>query len=219
MTTEPSLPERTIAGLHAYLRSTLPTPAKDLPVLDIGCGSGAWLQQLSAIGYTDLLGIDRDVSRFAASGAACRAIDLDRDDPDFGTTRFALMTAIEVIEHLENPGNLFRLISAHLATDGVCLLTTPNVVGLSARLRFLLSGEMPSFDAKGDLTHLFPILPVSFARILPRYSLRLARLSTFPPRGTRIFRYSITLATAVLRFALPDELSGDTLCLEIRRDH
>jgi 2-polyprenyl-3-methyl-5-hydroxy-6-metoxy-1,4-benzoquinol methylase len=56
------LAELTLAGLHEALAATLAhTPGIDLrtnPVLDLGCGCGAWLARLARNGFTDLRGVD-----------------------------------------------------------------------------------------------------------------------------------------------------------------
>jgi ubiquinone/menaquinone biosynthesis C-methylase UbiE len=61
-----ALKERTVAGLHESLVRRLPASLpRDAMVLDIGCGTGASISRLRAHGFTQLHGIDRDVSRLA----------------------------------------------------------------------------------------------------------------------------------------------------------
>ena len=58
------LGERANSGLHESLLGRLPGALKkDDPILDVGCGTGAWLARLHAEGFTDLTGIDRIGSR------------------------------------------------------------------------------------------------------------------------------------------------------------
>jgi 2-polyprenyl-3-methyl-5-hydroxy-6-metoxy-1,4-benzoquinol methylase len=63
------LREMTATGLHAWLLprvQALPGISNDSRVLDLGCGTGAWLQRLHDSGIKDLTGIDCKRERFAA---------------------------------------------------------------------------------------------------------------------------------------------------------
>lgn len=216
-TSDQPLTERTIAGLHESLVRALPPLDRQTPILDIGCGTGAWLERLAGQGFSNLHGTDLDVAQFQTQKATCSAANLDRDDLGLGDRRFGLISAIEVIEHLENPGRLFFHVSQSLTPDGWFLLTTPNIHSVNCRLRFLLTGNLKSFDAKGDPTHIYPVLLTALNRILPRYSLQIVQRWGYPERGSLISRWSTRLASLVLEQVLPEDVPGDTLCLLIRR--
>lgn len=51
-------------------------------------------------------------------------------DSFFFETKFDVITAFDVIEHLSNPGRFLELCSAHLKPGGVVLITTPNAFNL-----------------------------------------------------------------------------------------
>ena len=144
------LAELTLAGLHQALLVKLATLSGiDLqtPVLDLGCGSGAWLARLGRHGFTDLRGVDNGsmVPMEAGNGYICSQADLDNPDLGLGDAKFGLITAIEVLEHMENPGHLLGHVRRHLAADGYFLLTTPNVHSVRARVRFAVSGKARGF--------------------------------------------------------------------------
>lgn len=216
MPAEP-LPERTIAGLHSALLRRLPEISRDAPVLDVGCGSGAWLERLAAAGFRHLHGIDLDEAQFKAGGASCSKGDIDSDEIELGEQKYGLISAIELVEHLENPGRLFKLVSAHLGEGGYFLLTTPNIHSLRCRLKFFLTGRLASFDEKGDPTHIYPVLLTSLQRLLPRYSLEVVERWCYPERGSLIYRRPLKIVAAGLGLVLPDLLPGDILCLLIRK--
>ena len=134
---EKQLVERTILGLHDALMKSLPKLNPHAPILDIGCGTGAWLERLANIGFSNLYGVDIDVKQFKTDKAICSQANLDSDDLTLGH-KFSLITAIEVIEHLENPGRLFYHVQQNLDEDGYFLLTTPNVHSVSCRLKFFI---------------------------------------------------------------------------------
>lgn len=212
-----TLSERTINGLHSVLAQHLPKLRPDTLALDIGCGTGAWLERLSGIGFRHLHGIDLNVQQFQATGATCSRINLDHEEIDLGEQKYGLISAIELIEHLENPGRLFTLVSTYLDDDGYFLLTTPNIHSLRCRLKFLLTGRLASFDEKGDPTHIYPVLLDSLQRLLPRYSLEIVKSWSYPDRGSLIFRRPIKMLSAALGLILPNQVPGDTLCLLIRK--
>ena len=211
------LTERTLQGLHGHLISRLPAISSDAPVLDVGCGTGAWLKRLSVAGFTNLWGIDRNLSALGFTGAKTEVTDLDADVLPFSGQRFELITAIEVVEHLENPGRLYRLFSALLSDTGIALVTTPNIHSLVSRLRHLVKGKLGQFDEKGDPTHVAPLLLDGVARILTRYELAVSARWGYPEKGSVIHRRPFLLAAQILATVLPDTVPGDTLCMVIRR--
>lgn len=213
-----SLAEYTRPGLHSALIEELPEVSQDASILDIGCGTGAWLERLAELNYSALYGIDINMEQFQSNRAKGFQLNLDCDEiPGFGVDRFDLITAIELVEHLENPGRLFRHISNLLAPSGYALVTTPNIHSLIARLRFLLSGRLKGFDEKSNQDHIYPVYLPCLERIIDRYSLEIVRISTHPKRGSTISRGSLRLASYLSSFFLEDKFSGDNLFLLIQR--
>lgn len=211
------LTERTIAGLHSALLQRLPEISHAAPVLDIGCGTGAWLERLATAGFRCLHGIDLDAEQFQASGATCSKGNLDLEEIDLGEQKYELISAIELVEHLENPGRLFQLVSKCLDAKGYFLLTTPNIHSLRCRLKFFLTGRLASFDEKGDPTHIYPVLLTSLQRLLPRYSLEIVESWSYPDKGSLIYRRPLKMMSAGLGLLLPNQVPGDILCLLIRK--
>jgi 2-polyprenyl-3-methyl-5-hydroxy-6-metoxy-1,4-benzoquinol methylase len=215
------LAERTIGGLHEALAARVqPLAEPSAAVLDIGCGSGAWLARLHALGFTNLHGIDRDISQTGFAQASYQRADLD-DVPSHSPDRgcFDLITAIDVLEHLANPGNLFSLAARCLAPNGSLLVTTPNIHSTVCRLRYLVTGKLKQFDDKGDLTHIYPVLLTSLQRVLPRYGFMIAAQWPFPTSGaspTTASR-SLRICSRIIAPFVPEPCSGDVLCLLIQR--
>jgi 2-polyprenyl-3-methyl-5-hydroxy-6-metoxy-1,4-benzoquinol methylase len=213
------LAEWTHGGLHDALLDSLPDLEKELPIVDIGCGTGAWLERLTNLGFINLYGIDLDPNCFEASQATFLRANIDDDCLDFKDQKFSLISAIEVVEHLENPGHLFSFVEKNLMDDGYFLMTTPNIHSLSCRLRFFLTGNLASFDSKGNQTHIYPVLLDALERVLPRYSLKIDRLWGYPASGSVIFRKSTLLSAHLAKlFSIPDKIPGYTLCLLIKRE-
>lgn len=216
---EKKLVERTISGLHDSLIHSLPKLSPDTPVLDIGCGTGAWLERLANIGFSQLYGVDRDTNQFATNKATCLPANLDFDDLGLEDQTFGLITAIEVIEHLENPGRIFYHVARVLKDDGYFLLTTPNVHSISSRLKFLIKGKLASFDEKGDATHIYPVFLHCLNIILPRYSLEIANKWGYPVSGSIKYSKPTQIISNLLVHMFTNEIHGDNLCLLIRKSN
>jgi SAM-dependent methyltransferase len=73
-------------------------------------------------------------------GLKIDTVDLNRQMLPYGDSRFALVTCIETIEHLENYRQVVREIYRVLQPGGIAVFSTPNILNLRSRLRYLSSG-------------------------------------------------------------------------------
>jgi 2-polyprenyl-3-methyl-5-hydroxy-6-metoxy-1,4-benzoquinol methylase len=203
--------EKTVDGLHAHLISILNDHgvSSGASILDVGCGTGAWLNRLKSIGWTQLNGIDY-VMPEPVVGLTLNRFDINEDDC-VKLEKFQVVTCIEVIEHIENIGRLLDLIKATLNPDGIALVTTPNIESLRARTRALVNGKTPSFDEKSDPTHLMPILRDTLVKMLARRQMRIMEIHQYPVNRNHSLQYrtSVRLLSKILGFVLSDELYGD----------
>jgi hypothetical protein len=72
---------------------------------------------------------------------------------------YAGVFAIEIIEHVDNPGIAISNLASLLVPGGILILSTPNVTHPYSRLRYLLRGSpflfgLPEYWSTG---HVFPI--------------------------------------------------------------
>ncbi len=215
------LTERTVSGLHAHLFELLCSHVEMSPrmrVLDIGCGTGAWLKRLSALGITSLVGLDY-VQPQPVIGLDLRHFDINADDPAT-LGKHDVVTCIEVIEHIENIGKLLDLVEQSMGVNGIAVITTPNVESLRARVRALFTGKLPSFDNKGDPTHLFPVLYESLQKMLARRGLKVMSVHQYPEDvfESRMYGKAVNRASHVMRLVLPDAMYGDNVIYYIKRN-
>ena len=113
--------------------------------LDIGSGTGNLIRRIRqeydvesrACDYTDefmqLQGVDVDV------------VDLNHGLLPYPDRHFDLVTFTEVAEHLENYRAVVREIHRVLKPGGVVVITTPNVLNMKSRMRFLTTGFWSMF--------------------------------------------------------------------------
>jgi len=217
MAAMPELRERANGGLHEALLEHLPAALpRNAPILDVGCGSGAWLTRLSAHGFSNLTGIDYDIGQVVADVGRVERIDLNQSDWSPLAGRFALITAIEVVEHIENFGVFFERLQHYLHDEGTILMTTPNIGSVAARMRFLLLNQLKQFDSIGDPTHLTPVVLATLPRLVARHGLRIADYWGFPSNGRTVTsRGWVNMLCASLRPLLPETVPGDNLCLRL----
>ena len=114
-----------------HLERWLPSARRAL--LDVGCGSGAFLRFARDRGW-QLAGTDVVFSQWAEiTGARLWVGQLG--EIDFGNLRFDVVRFNHVLEHTQDP--LAELRRAHelLAPEGILLIGVPNLAGLSLRVK------------------------------------------------------------------------------------
>lgn len=108
--------------------------------LDIGAGHGGLVKRMqtalnlrsSVCDYTDAL--------MKLPGQKVDIANLNHEPLPYADATFDVVTATEVIEHLEDYREVLREIYRVLKPGGVCFLSTPNVLNLNSRLRYFCFG-------------------------------------------------------------------------------
>jgi len=105
-------------------------------ILDVGCGSGAFLYQLQARWPGDYEILGTDVSGSPLDYAETRGVPVTRGnflDQTFGGQRFDAITLWAVAEHLAEPQKFLTHIYAQLRPGGWCFVLVPNLRSLAMR--------------------------------------------------------------------------------------
>jgi 2-polyprenyl-6-hydroxyphenyl methylase/3-demethylubiquinone-9 3-methyltransferase len=107
----------------------LPHP---LRLLDVGCGAGVAAEALARSGW-EVLGLDASSEAIEAARAHAVGQDLPlvyrmgvAEDLLAEGTRFPVITALEVIEHVPDPAAFVATLAALLAPGGILFLSTLN---------------------------------------------------------------------------------------------
>ena len=108
-------------------------------MLDLSAGWGHSSEMLAKLGYrvvTTEYGLPRPMS---AGILRVGGVNLNHFLP-FRSGTFDAVNIVEVIEHIENQPQLIREIGRVLKPGGTFLISTPNVLNLMSRMRFLFTG-------------------------------------------------------------------------------
>lgn len=109
--------------------------------LDVGAGAGGLLARVRDrfhVGAT--CACDYTGGLMEVPGQAVDVADLNREPLPYADGRFALVTCVETIEHLEHYRETVREVYRVLRPGGLAVFTTPNVLNLKSRLRYLTTG-------------------------------------------------------------------------------
>lgn len=109
-------------------------------LLDIGAGPGHLIGLLEerfgftskAVDYTDKL--------MKRPGQEVDIVDLNKEGLPYPDNSFDVVTLTEVIEHLEFNREVLREIHRVTKPGGLVVVTTPNILNINSRLRFLWFG-------------------------------------------------------------------------------
>jgi SAM-dependent methyltransferase len=114
-------------------------PTQGRRVLDLSCGEGSTSKMLAEKGFS-VVATEYVYPPFIGDHVR-RVGGVDLSEPlPFKDSSFDGVNLIEVIEHVEHQAQLIREIARVLKSDGVVVISTPNILNVLSRLRFLFTG-------------------------------------------------------------------------------
>lgn len=158
--------------------ASLPEALLELPVLDLGCGRGEWLQLLGEHGFHGR-GVDSNammVARGRSQGLEVEEADVLAVLQQLPTASVAAVSAFHLIEHLpfEVLFAMLEQVARVLAPGGLIMLETPNPENV-------LVGSHTFYH---DFSHRNPVTPVAAEFLLAYLGFEereLWRLNPYPP--------------------------------------
>ena len=130
------MPNTTI--FDSVLASWSAAPAAGRRILDLSSGGGDTSRMLADLGFR-VTATDYGAPPPMAGVDRVAGVDLNSFLP-FRSATFAAVNVVEVIEHIENQPQLIREIARVLKPNGIVLISTPNILNVMSRVRFLFTG-------------------------------------------------------------------------------
>ena len=134
-------------------------PNREVAVLDLGCGRGAWLRWMRSLGYVKLAGVDfsqGDLDSVAVPEAVLRQGDLFAFLREEGEA-FGIIHAKDVIEHMtkDEVVEFLSLCRSRLVAGGQLWISTFNALA-----------PMAAQTWRGDFTHETAFTPQSIRQVM-----------------------------------------------------
>ncbi|MDP2593366.1 MAG: class I SAM-dependent methyltransferase [bacterium] len=78
------------------------------------------------------------------------SVDLNFDKLPYNENTFDLVTAFQVVEHLENPFLIAREVKRVLKPGGIFAFSVPNPYNLSFKIKYLFTDNMPPWTKENN---------------------------------------------------------------------
>jgi 2-polyprenyl-3-methyl-5-hydroxy-6-metoxy-1,4-benzoquinol methylase len=165
-----------------------------LRVLDVGCGNGRMGQKVKERGNY-VAGVE--ISSIAAEMArkvldTAYAFDIEKPWPaEVQQGDFDLVLLPEILEHVFDPAVVLTSAYKALKSDGSVIITTPNFMTWTNRLRFIIGAFRYQEQGMFDFGHIRWFTYAYLKEVLARTSFALMneRHIIFPGKLTRILKY------------------------------
>jgi len=191
--------EMAIPGTHKWVMEVLLKNidlSRQKFILDIGAGQGSLSARLKAAGFV-VSACDITPEQFSVPDVEFRKCDESGILP-FPDEYFDMAVAVEVLEHIDGHDRFFAEAARILKWNGLLIFTTPNILSLKSRLRFLLTGCFYSFEPLRPFTknpvvqHISPFTLNRYEWMLSQHDFHICHIET-----DRIQRSSLLLSLIV----------------------
>ena len=165
-------------------------------LLDVPAGEGALASRLLKLGF-DVRCCDLYPEIFRVRGIEIKRGDLNTHLP-YDDNEFDYITCIEGIEHIENPQQAIREFARLLRAGGHLVISTPNILNIEERFKWLLYGYTSHFkplsresleSLRADVGEMEEIAlhvnPISYSELrysLEKYGFEIERLYRDKPK-------------------------------------
>jgi SAM-dependent methyltransferase len=189
-------------------------------VLDAPSGQGALSKDLEKLGFKVFSGDIERKNIFYKNGR-CIQLDLNVSLP-FKEGTFDYAFCVEGIEHIENPHVLIKEFARVVKRGGYLIVSTPNVMTIKSRLRFLFYSYLDYFRYFGpppleekhkikeyEHQHLNPVFYGEMKFILEKYGFKIEKVET--NRMVRKWNIIFPLIKWFIKYKTRKKFPGDPL--------
>ena len=160
---------------HTYevvREAVLASAGKGAKLLDVGCGTGAFLHSIRDIA-PDAEGCDFNTEQYqdTESLSRIRKADLNAEPLPYADDSFDVVTSLDVLEHVFHPYRLVEEALRVVRPGGYVILSTPNVASILQKAQYLFTGRFKGFfdpaqSAETGERHISPIFRETLEQVL-----------------------------------------------------
>jgi 2-polyprenyl-3-methyl-5-hydroxy-6-metoxy-1,4-benzoquinol methylase len=150
--------------IHAAAVELLRARGASGRLADVGCGRGRFRERMHGIA-AEYIGVDLLRHPGLPPDVMFLAADLDRDPIPLPTESVDIVSALETIEHLENPRAFVRELVRVLRPGGLLVVTTPNQLSALSVLSLVARGHFSAFHGSSYPAHRTALVPIDLLRI------------------------------------------------------
>lgn len=146
-----------------YAINEIPTGAD---VLEVGCGTGNFLELLESIGTHAVTGLESNA--VAADMASTKGLSIMTHATDVPASAYDVVCAFQVLEHIVDPREFVEYMCSRLKTSGRLIVAVPNndgFVGRDMRLPLNMPPHHVTRWGESTLRQLCSVLPLRVINI------------------------------------------------------
>jgi len=189
-----------------YLAKLSDRAAEKQALLEIGCGNGFFLEEALAQGYTTVRGVEPSIEALAQakeevrSGIVCDLLRYGLFEPE----QFGVVCAFQVLDHVDNPGDVLDECLRVMKPGGLMLAINHNVESLSARA---LKERSPIIDI--EHTYLYSMATLS--RVFTQHGFEVKQAGSVRNRYTLHYLTRLLPLPAGIKSAFLSFLAGNPI--------
>ncbi|MDZ7724818.1 MAG: class I SAM-dependent methyltransferase [candidate division KSB1 bacterium] len=172
----------TYAGHNPYI---VPFVPPDSFVLDVGCGTGELGRRLQNGKHCRVYGIDispQALVRAREHLYRTAVVDIEADTPQLPDQKFDVIILGDVIEHLRFPEPALKRLLQLLKTNGLVIVSIPNVANILIRLKLLAGKWQYTQSGIMDETHIRFYTFQSMLKLFENLGLQIKEFTSIPGR-------------------------------------